>query len=74
MQSQSGCRNAYASSDADASNGSSQLFVRGNAGKQSLSSLELRHAFLHSLELEKKIRDFRDGRLAKVLSNDLFCR
>ena len=51
--------------------GSSQFYVRGNAGKQTLDSLELRDAFLQSFELEKKVRDFRDNRLATILSNDL---
>jgi hypothetical protein len=51
--------------------GSSQFYVRGNAGKQPLDSLELRDAFLQSFELEEAIRKFRDERLATILSNEL---
>ena len=49
---------------------SSRFYSRNNAGKYPLDVTEIRSAFLFSETLPKKIRRFRDSRIAKIIANE----
>lgn len=50
---------------------SPRYYTRTSAGKQPLDYLEIRDAFIQSADLPKRLREFRDQRLATILSGDM---
>jgi len=52
---------------------SSRFYCRNSAGKYHLDCSEIRSAFLFSENLAEKIRNFRNDRLAKIVSDEIPC-
>ena len=50
--------------------GTQRFYSRNNAGKYPLDIIEIRSAFALSESIPEKIRQFRDGRLAKIIAGD----